>query len=100
MIWVLIGVLALGTLAAKALGPVLAGGRSLPPRLTAVIALVAPALLAALVVIGAFTTQREIVVDARALGLGVALVALLLRAPLVVALVAAAAVTALARLLF
>jgi hypothetical protein len=65
-----------------------------------VIALVAPALLAALVVIGAFSTQRELVVDARALGLGVALVALLLRAPLVVALVAAAAVTALARLVF
>lgn len=100
MIWALIGVLAIGTLAAKAIGPLVAGGRSLPPPLTAVIALVAPALLAALVVIGAFSPQREIVVDARALGLGVALVALLLRTPLVVALVAAAAVTALTRLVF
>jgi branched-subunit amino acid transport protein len=98
VIWVLIGALAIGTLIAKALGPVLAGGRALPPRLAGVIALVAPALLAALVVIGAFSTGREIVVDARALGLGAALVALLLRAPLVVALVAAAVVTALARL--
>ncbi|MCO1656209.1 AzlD domain-containing protein [Pseudonocardia humida] len=99
MIWVLIGVLAVGTLVAKAIGPVLAGGRPLPARLAGVIALVAPALLAALVVIGAFSTQRGIVVDARALGLGAALAALLLRAPLVVALVAAAVVTALARLI-
>ena len=99
MIWVLIGVLALGTLAAKAIGPVLAGGRPVPPRAAGVIALLAPALLAALVVVGAFSSERGLVVDARALGLGAALVALLLRAPLVLALVAAAVVTALARLL-
>jgi branched-subunit amino acid transport protein len=98
VIWVLIGVLAVGTLALKALGPVLAGGRALPRPVAGVIALLAPALLAALVVLGAFSTGTQLVVDARAAGLAAALVALLARAPLVVVLVAAAAVTALVRL--
>lgn len=98
MIWVLIVVLAAGTLVAKTLGPVVAGGRRLPGPLAGVIALLAPALLAALVVTGTFTTGGALVVDARAVGLGVALVALLARAPVVIALVAAAAATALVRL--
>jgi hypothetical protein len=97
--WVLIAVLAAGTVAVKIAGPVVAGGRELPPALTRVIALLAPALLAALVVLGTFTTDRSVVLDARAAGLLTALVALLLRAPVVVALLAAAAVTAGVRLL-
>jgi hypothetical protein len=97
--WVLIAVLAAGTVAVKIAGPVVAGGRELPPALTRVIALLAPALLAALVVLGTFTTDRSVVLDARAAGLLTALVALLLRAPVVVALLAAAAVTAGLRLL-
>jgi hypothetical protein len=99
VIWVLIAVLAVGTLAAKTLGPLVAGGRELPRPVAGVVALLAPALLAALVVIGAFSTGRDLVLDARVLGLAAALVALLARAPLVVVLVVAAAVTALARLL-
>ena len=99
MIWVLIAVLALGTLAVKTLGPLVAGGRELPRLVAGVVALLAPALLAALVVIGAFSTGQQLVVDARVLGLVAALVALLARAPLVVVLVVAAAVTAVARLL-
>jgi hypothetical protein len=97
--WVLIAVLAVGTIAVKVVGPVVAGGRELPPALTRVIALLAPALLAALVVLGTFSTDRDLVLDARAAGLATALVALLLRAPVVVALLAAAAVTAGVRLL-
>lgn len=97
--WVLIAVLATGTVAVKIVGPVVAGGRELPPALTRVIALLAPALLAALVVLGTFTTDRDVVLDARSAGLATALVALLLRAPVVVALLAAAAVTAGVRLL-
>jgi branched chain amino acid efflux pump len=98
MIWLLIAVLALGTVALKTAGPLLAGGRPLPARVAAVIALLAPALLAALVVIGTFAEGRGLVLDARVLGVSAALVALLARAPLLVALVLAAAVTALARL--
>jgi hypothetical protein len=99
VIWVLIAVLALGTLAVKTLGPLVAGGRELPRPLAGVVTLLAPTLLAALVVIGTFSTGRELVLDARVLGVAAALVALLARAPLVVALIGAAAVTALARLL-
>jgi hypothetical protein len=51
------------------------------------------------VVLGTFTTDRDLVLDPRAAGLATALVALLLRAPVVVALLAAAAVTAGLRLL-
>jgi hypothetical protein len=97
--WVLIAVLAVGTVVVKIAGPVVAGGRELPPALTRVIALLAPALLAALVVLGTFTTDRDLVLDARAAGLVTALVALLLRAPVLVALIAAAVVTAGVRLL-
>ena len=52
----------------------------------------------ALVVTGTFTTEKDLVVDARALGLSIALIALLARAPVAVALIAAAAAAALARL--
>ena len=50
-VWLTIGVLAVATAAIRASGPVLLGGRDLPPRLQGVIALLAPALLAALVVV-------------------------------------------------
>ena len=100
MIWSVIAVLAAGTLALKALGPVLAGGRPLPRALTGVIALLAPALLAALVVAGTFADGARLVVDARAAAVAVAAVALLARAPLVVALFAAAATAALLRMAF
>ena len=50
LLWVTIVAVALANAAIKAVGPVLVGARELPPRVLAVIALVAPALLAALVV--------------------------------------------------
>jgi hypothetical protein len=62
----------------------------------AVIALLTPALLAALVVTETFGEDGHLVLDERALGVGVAAVALALRAPVLLAV--AALVTALARL--
>ena len=50
-VWVTIAVLAVATAAIRAAGPVLLGGRDLPAPLQGVIALIAPALLAALVVV-------------------------------------------------
>jgi branched-subunit amino acid transport protein len=50
-IWITIGVLAVTTALIRASGPVLLGGRELPGRVQGVIALLAPALLAALVVV-------------------------------------------------
>ena len=87
------------TVAIKGAGPVLLGGRPLPPRAARVIGLLAPALLAALVAINTFGADRSLVLDGRALGVGAAAVAVWLRAPPLIAVIAAAVVTASARAL-
>ncbi len=97
-LWVAIVAVTLASAAIKAAGPILVGGRELPPRVNAVIALLAPALLAALVVTETFGEDGHLVLDERALGVGVAAVALALRAPVLLAVALAALVTALARL--
>jgi branched-subunit amino acid transport protein len=97
-LWVAIVAVTLASAAIKAAGPILVGGRELPPRVNAVIALLAPALLAALVVTETFGDDGHLVLDERALGVGVAAVALALRAPVLLAVALAALATALARL--
>jgi hypothetical protein len=69
------------------------------PRVRRVAALTPIALIAALVVIQAFTTGHRLVIDARAAGMAVAVVAVLLRAPFLVTVAAAALTAALIRLL-
>jgi branched-subunit amino acid transport protein len=75
-------------------------GYSLPPRVhehpvvRRVADLLPVALLAALIGVQTFTSGHHIVIDARAAGVGAAAVAILLRAPFVVVVVLAAAVTA------
>jgi branched-subunit amino acid transport protein len=96
-IWITVAVVGLLTIAFKATGPVAIGGRNLPPRVLGVIELLAPALLAALVVTQVFASERDLVVDARVVGLAAAIGALALRAPILVVVAAAAATTALAR---
>jgi branched-subunit amino acid transport protein len=96
--WIAVVVVGGATIALKSVGPVLLGGRPLPHHLTGIVGLLAPALLAALVVTQAVGGDEEIVLDARLVGLGAAIVAILLRAPLLVVVVAAAASTALVRL--
>jgi hypothetical protein len=97
--WVLVGILAAGTLTLKVLGPLVAGGVQPPPALVRVIDLLTPALLTALIVVSTFSSGNALVLDARAAGAAVGIVLLLLRVPLVVALVAAAGVVAAIRLL-
>ena len=97
-LWVAIVAVTLASAAIKAAGPILVGGREVPSRVSAVIALLAPALLAALVVTETFGDDSHLVLDERALGVGVAAVALALRAPVLLAVALAALVTALARL--
>ncbi len=97
--WVTVAVVGVATILLKGAGPVLLGGRPLPPGVLAVVRLLAPALLAAFVVTSVFASGRALVLDARAVGLAVALLAVLLRAPTLVVIVAAAATTALVRLL-
>ena len=98
-VWVVIAAVGAATVALKSVGPVLLGGKPLPEHVTGVVALLAPALLAALVVTQVAGGDEEIVLDARLVGLGAAIVALILRAPLLVVVVSAAAATALVRLL-
>jgi len=85
------------TIAIKATGPVLLAGRELPRRLLDVVDLLAPALLAALVVTQAVAGSRRYVFDARLVGLAAAVVAIRLRAPLLLTIVVAALAAAVAR---
>ena len=79
-------------------------GLSLPervlehPTVERVADLIPVALLAALVAVQTFSSGPELTLDARALGLGFAVVALLLRMPFLVVVVGAAVVAAAARL--
>lgn len=98
-VWVLVGVIGAGTFAMKAAGPVLLGGRALPERAMAVISLLAPAVLAALIVTQTVGGDHQYVLDARVAGVAAAAVALRFKAPLLAAVILAAAVTAAIRAL-
>ena len=86
--------LALITFVIKSSGPVLLAGRRLPGHVMAVVVLLAPALLAALVAVETFSEEQDLVLDPRALGVGSAALALALRASMLVAVASAALVTA------
>ena len=96
-IWTSIAVVAVANFVIKAAGPVLIGGRELPRPVVAVIALLGPALLTALVIVGTFSEGSDLIVDAQAAGVAVAGGASLLRAPMLVALALGALTAALLR---
>ena len=98
MSWVVIGVVGAVTMAFKASGPVLLGGRELPPRVTAVVEVLAPAMLAALVVTQTVGGDGAIELDERLAGVVAGGVAVWRRAPLVAVMIIAAATAALIRL--
>jgi branched-subunit amino acid transport protein len=87
------------TVVLKATGPVLLGRRQLPSWLAGPVSLLAPAVLAAFVVTQAVGGDREIVADARLVGLGAGAIAVALRAPILAVVVVAAAAAAVTRLL-
>ena len=97
-VWLVVLVVGAATVAFKATGPVLLGDRTLPPAVADVVALLAPVLLAALVVTQTVGGDDELVFDARLAGVGAGAVAIAARAPLPAVVVVAAAATALARL--
>lgn len=78
----------------KAIGPVALGGREIPARLNGVIVLMAPALLAALVVTSTFAVGDQWHVGASTVGVAVAGVILWRRGPLLLAVLVAVLVTA------
>jgi branched-subunit amino acid transport protein len=97
MTWTLVLVLAAFAFGCKAFGLVVVGSRRLPPPLERCLALVPAAVISALVVMNTFSTGNDLVLDARAAGVGVAGVAAWRRAPLILVIALGAAVTALVR---
>jgi branched-subunit amino acid transport protein len=97
--WTIVVAVGAATVALKAVGPVLLGGRQLPAVAVGATRLLAPTLLAALVITQVVAGSDGLAVDERSLGLTAAVIALLLRAPMLLVIVAAAATTALARLI-
>jgi branched-subunit amino acid transport protein len=96
--WLVIAVVGTLTMAFKAAGPVLLGKRELPPRVASVVEMLAPAMLAALVVTQTVGGDRELVVDERLAGVAAGAVAVWLRAPLLAVMLVAGATAALIRL--
>lgn len=100
-VWVTIAGLFAITVVIRAAGPVLLGGRELPGRLPDVIPLLAPALLAALVMTETVGGAGGYDVDERLAGVAAAAVVLGFRRDgLLLAIAVAAVVTALARAVF
>lgn len=94
---VVIAGLGLGTYVLKAAGPLLLGGRTLPSVVERVAQQLPAALLASLVVVSTVTGDRSLVLDARLAGVVAGGVALRLRAPFVVVVAVAVAVTGVVR---
>jgi branched-subunit amino acid transport protein len=97
-VWIAVLGVGAATIALKATGPVLLGGKELPSWLAGPVSLLAPAVLAAFVVTQTVAADREIVADARLIGLGAGAIAVALRAPILVVVIVAAAAAAVARL--
>ncbi|MET9451170.1 AzlD domain-containing protein [Streptomyces cinerochromogenes] len=93
-VWIAIGVTALGCYAAKLAGLLVPAHTVERPYVRRLAALLPVALLAALTAQQTFADGHALVLDARAAGLGAAAVALVLRAPFLLVVAAAVAVTA------
>lgn len=97
--WALIGLCALVTAAIKAAGPVALGHRTLPGWFTSIVRFVAPALLAALVCVSALSHGHHLAVSATTAGVGAGGLLLIRGVSVIVAVLAAAAVTGVLRAL-
>ncbi|HEY0518811.1 MAG TPA: AzlD domain-containing protein [Ilumatobacteraceae bacterium] len=97
MTWALVLTLAAGAYFFKVLGLVVIGDRRLPAVLERCLGLIPAALIAALVVTDTFSVGHHLQIDARAAGVGAAVVAAWRKAPLIVVIVIGAGVTAAVR---
>jgi len=96
-LWFGIALLASVTLLFKAIGPVTSAGRRIPPQLEVATALLPTALIAALVVTQTF--DAGFALEAKMLGVVAAMIAVALRAPFALVVLAGAATAALLRAL-
>ena len=98
-VWIVIAVVGIATVLFKAAGPVFLGRRALPRRVQPVIELLAPVMLAALVVTQAVGGDGELSLDARIPGVAAAAATIVIwrRAPLVGVMAVAAIATAVVR---
>ncbi len=97
MSWTPLLVLCAVSYALKAIGPVLAGGRELGPKVRRTLDLVPVPLLAALIVTQTLGDGHRLVIDARLPALAVAAILVWRRVPFLVVVLAAAATAALLR---
>lgn len=93
-IWIAIAATAVGCYLVKLIGLLVPAGALERPLVQRLAALLPVALLAALTAQQTFGAQDSLVIDARAAGVAAAALALLLRAPFLVVVAAAVAVTA------
>ena len=93
-VWLVVALCAAATAVTKGLGPALTGGRDLPAPAIRVVGLLGSALVSALVVTNALADGDRLAVGADTAGVLVAGLLLWRRASLIVAVLAAAAVTA------
>ncbi len=99
MTWGFVLALAATAYGFKVLGLVLVGDRTLPPMLDRCLALIPAALIAAIIVNDTFAVGKHLQLDARAAGVGAAVIAAWRKAPLIAVIVIGAAVTAAVRAL-
>ncbi|HWF35889.1 MAG TPA: AzlD domain-containing protein [Solirubrobacteraceae bacterium] len=97
--WALVAGCAVVTFAIKAAGPIALGGRELPRWFASVVALMAPALLAALVATHTLATGRRLTVGAPTVGVLVAALVMRLTGSIAWCVISAALTTALLRAL-
>ncbi|MEU1768234.1 AzlD domain-containing protein [Streptomyces rimosus] len=93
-VWIAIGVTAVGCYLVKYLGLLVPAGALERPLVQRLATLLPVALLAALTAQETFSDGHHLLLDARVAGVGAAVVALLLRAPFLLVVAVAVAVTA------
>jgi branched-subunit amino acid transport protein len=98
-LWLSVLAVAVANWALKAAGPVMLGSRTLPAVAQQVIALMAPVLLAGLIVVELLGAGWDALDGLQVTGVAVAGLVRLLRAPMLLAVLSGAAATALLRLL-
>ena len=95
--WELVLLLGIGSFARKVIGLVVIGARTLPARIERCLVLIPAALISALVVKDTLSVGHDLVLDARAVGVGAAAIAAWRKLPLVAVILIGAAVTAAVR---